>query len=73
MFITLDFENLRPTRGPSPMELALGISAASRCSLVYYTLLKATTTMTNDAAYPDGFQKNCDGQSMWPHGRYVLI
>ena len=27
-FITLDFENLRPTRGPSPMELELGISAA---------------------------------------------
>ena len=40
-FITLDFENIRPTRGPSPMELALGISAASRCCFVYYPLLKS--------------------------------
>ena len=35
------FKNPRPTRGPSPMELALGISAASRCWFVYYTFFKS--------------------------------
>ena len=33
----LVFENVRPTARPSPMKLALGISASSRSWFVYYT------------------------------------
>ena len=50
---------------PAAMELALDNSAASRYCFVCTThYLKATTTMTNDTVHGDGFQKNCDGQSM---------
>ena len=72
-FVTLVFANCRPTAGPTPVELALGISAVPGVGSCTTHYLKASNTMTDDTVYPNEFQKNCDGQSMWPHGRYVLI